>query len=118
MELTPSALFALSQTLSLDPAVTLIHRLADHWLWFTPQRAGQRWGWCSREEATDFSALRNRHFAQETAFYYSAVEQDALPDGARWLNPLDAIPLKQAPLPVNPGALSLAAGLALRPEDS
>ncbi|WP_345829284.1 pilus assembly protein PilM [Erwinia sp. HDF1-3R] len=118
MELSPSALFALSQTLSLDPAVTLIHRLADHWLWFAPQRAGQRWGWCSREEANDFSALRTRHFAQEAAFYYSTVEQDALPDGAKWLNPLDAIPLKQAPLPVYPGAFSLAAGLALRPEDS
>ncbi|WP_261791468.1 hypothetical protein [Candidatus Erwinia dacicola] len=43
IELTPAALFALADSLRLDPATTLVHRLSDHWLRFAPQHRKQPW---------------------------------------------------------------------------
>lgn len=116
-ELSAAALRSLSLALALDPQACLVHRLADHWLWFSPQNRQQPCGWCPREEAGDFAALRLRHLPDAPLIYYSAAEAEGLPDGARDLLPLDALQLMQPPLPSCSGSFALAAGLALRPED-
>ncbi len=113
-ELTPAALRALALSLPLPPDATLVHRLADHWLWFPAQ---QQAGWCAVEEAPDFAALRSRYLPDITDFYYSSALDDPLPDKAQPLNPLEAFVFKQLPLPLLTGAFALAAGLALRPGD-
>ncbi|MGE9552462.1 type IV pilus biogenesis protein PilM [Erwinia amylovora] len=116
LELTPAALLAMANTLRLDPSAALVHRLHDHWLWFAPLQP-QGWGWCAQEETPDFSTLRQQHLSGISSFYYSSIEEDALPEGTQWLNPLEAFVMKQPPLPLLPGAFTLAAGLALRPGD-
>ncbi|WNN44645.1 pilus assembly protein PilM [Winslowiella toletana] len=116
-ELTAAALRSLALALALDQAATLVHRLADHWLWFSPQDKQQPCGWCTLDDAADYRALRQRYLPAATVIYYSALEADSLPEGARDLLPLDALQLMQPPLPHSSGSFALAAGLALRPED-
>ncbi|MFS2221824.1 pilus assembly protein PilM [Pantoea sp. B65] len=116
-ELTATALRSLSLALALEPTATLVHRLADHWLWFAPQNTRQPCGWCSYAEAADYPTLRMRYLPASSVIYYSAVDADLLPENARDLLPLDALQLMQAPLPRCSGCFALAAGLALRPED-
>ncbi|MCU5771861.1 pilus assembly protein PilM [Erwiniaceae bacterium BAC15a-03b] len=116
-ELTAAALRSLSQGLKLDPAATLVHRLADHWLWFSPQNSQQPCGWCSHDEASDFQALRLRYLPDSGVIYYSAVVADLLPDETHDLLPLQALQMIQPPLPPYSGSFALATGLALRPED-
>ncbi|WP_034917594.1 pilus assembly protein PilM [Erwinia sp. 9145] len=117
LELTPAALYALAETLALDPAAALVHRLSDHWLWYSAALAGQRWGWCSSAQAPDFETLKALHLPEIPSVFYSSAGASAPPENTTPLNPLDATTLKQPPLPVHAGAFTLAAGLALRPED-
>jgi len=117
LELTPAALFALAKTMHIDPAAALVHRLHDHWLWCS-LRQPSRWGWCATEDVVDFTTLRQQYLPNVSSFYYSSLKEEALPEEAQWLNPLDAFALRHPPLPQRPGAFTLAAGLALRPEDS
>lgn len=116
-ELSAAALRSLSLALALDPRATLVHRLTDHWLWFSPQNKQQPCGWCLREEAVDYPTLRRQHLPAAELIYYSAIEAGALPDDAHDLLPLDALQLMQPPLPPCSGSFALATGLALRPED-
>lgn len=118
LELTPAALFALSTSLPLDPEAALVHRLQDHWLWYSALPAQPRWGWCSLEDAPDFASLQQKQLPEFHAFYYSSILQEPLPESAQWLNPLAAFALRQPPLPCQSGAFTLAAGLALRPGDA
>ncbi|MEM6161167.1 pilus assembly protein PilM [Erwinia sp. P6884] len=118
MELTPAGLCAISQALRPQPATALVHRLEDHWLWYAGDLVGQKWGWRSRQEVPDFATLRAQHLPEITTIYYSAIGEDNLPPGTLALNPLEALAQKQPPLPLYAGAFTLAAGLALRPEDA
>lgn len=117
LELTPAALFSLAKTMCLDPTAALVHRLHDHWLWCS-LRQPSLWGWCATEDVADFTALRQQYLPDISSFYYSSLKEEALPEGTQWLNPLEAFALRLPPLPRRPGAFTLAAGLALRPEDS
>lgn len=117
LELSPAALSALSSSLALPSSAALVHRLEDHWLWFSPNNHQHRWGWCSRLETPDFASLQQTQLAEFSSFYYSATGDGDLPEGAEPLNPFEAFAYKQPPLPVSTGAFSLAAGLALRPGD-
>ncbi|MCX8958871.1 pilus assembly protein PilM [Erwinia psidii] len=117
LELTPTALFVLAKNMRLDPGAVLVHRLYDHWLWCCPFRQ-PNWGCCSLQDAPDFTSLRRVHLPDVNSFYYSAIMDTPLPEGARWLNPLAVLAHMQPPLPINPGAFTLAAGLALRPGDA
>ena len=114
-ELTPAALRALALGLKLNAAAVLVHRLADHWLWFP---AGQQAGWCALDDAPDFAALRSRYLPDTANFYYSSTLNDDLPDDTQRLNPLEAFAFKQLPLPLSTSEFALAAGLALRPGDT
>lgn len=116
VELTPTALFVLSKNMRPGSDAALVHRLHDHWLWFCPLKQ-QNWGWCPLEEAPDFSTFRQTHLPGITSFYYSSIMETPLPEGAQWLNPLGVFAHMQPSLPRNPGAFSLATGLALRPGD-
>lgn len=118
LELTPAALCALSCSLSLNPSAALVHRLHDHWLWYTALPGHPRWGWCSLQDAPDFAALKQKQLAKIEEFYYSSLPEEPLPACAQWLDPLAAFSLKHPPLPQCSGAFSLAAGLALRPGDA
>ncbi|WP_437612683.1 pilus assembly protein PilM [Erwinia sp. V71] len=115
-ELNTAAMCALAQVLALEEGTALVHRLNDHWLWFAPQLA-QPCGWCSHDDATDYAALRQRYLPDVALIYYSAAEQESLPDGARELLPLAALQQLQPPLPAWSGSFAQATGLALRPED-
>lgn len=118
LELTPAALFALSTSLSLDPSAAMVHRLQDHWLWYSALPARPEWGWCSLQDAPDFSTLRQKQLPDFNAFYYSSQLKEPLPESAQWLDPFAAFALRQPPLPGLSGAFTLAAGLALRPGDA
>lgn len=117
LELTMTALYVLSQALALEPQATLVHRLADYWLWFSPQNAQQPCGWCTYDDAADFCALRRRYLSASTTIYYSAVEADPIPDGTYELLPLKALQQIQPSLPPFSSTFALAAGLALRSDD-
>ncbi|MGB9098522.1 pilus assembly protein PilM [Erwinia sp.] len=117
LELSPAALHALSSSLSLNPSSALVHRLQDHWLWYSALPARPRWGWCSLQDAPDFAMLQQKQLPDFDSFYYSSFQPGALPERAQWLDPFDAFALKQPPLPMLNGAFTLAAGLALRPGD-
>lgn len=117
LELAPAALFTLAQNLRIGPEAALVHRLADHWLWFGA-RLQPEWGWCPAHEAADLATLRDKYLADATTFYYSSAFAEALPAEARWLDPLVAFAFRPPPLPAFSAAFALAAGLALRPEDA
>ncbi|MEI2267370.1 pilus assembly protein PilM [Erwinia sp. CGal63] len=117
LELAPAALFALAQSLRLNPDVALVHRLPDHWLWYGAQLEPE-WGWCPAHEAADLAALREKQLAGATRCYYSSALAEAPPAEADLLDPLAAFAFKQPPLPAFGGAFALAAGLALRPGDA
>ncbi len=118
LELSPAALCALSTSLSLDASAAIVHRVQDHWLWYSSQPAQPRWGWCSLLDAPDFAALQQKQLPEFQSFYYSSSQPEPLPAGAQWLDPFAAFVLKQPPLPLLSGLFSLAAGLALRPGDA
>lgn len=117
LELAPAALFALAQSLRLSPDAVLVHRLPDHWLWFGT-RLQPPWGWCPAYDAANLAALREKYLVNAATLYYSSALPEALPADALWLEPLAAFAFKSLPLPAYSGAFALAAGLALRPEDT
>lgn len=117
LELTPAALCALARTLALDREAALVHRLSDHWVWYAPQSAEHPWGWCSQEDAADFSILQQRYLQGSHVIWYSSVLAEPRPEGTCALSPLAALQCYQPPLPASEGAFVLATGLALRPED-
>lgn len=117
MELTPAALYTLARGLSLDTSAALVHRLSDHWLWYAPQSGEHAWGWCSLDDAADFSALQQRYLQGSHSVWYSSALAEELPEGTCALSPLAAVQCYQPPLPLYDGAFALATGLALRPED-
>ncbi|MBK0003086.1 type IV pilus biogenesis protein PilM [Erwinia sp. S38] len=117
IDLTPSALSVLARALMLAPDASLVHRLSDHWLWYSPQHAERPWGWCPREDIADFSALQQRYLPPQSAVWYSSALDDAPPQGTMALSPFAALQFLQPPLPVCGGAYTIAAGLAMRPED-
>lgn len=116
LELTTAALHVLYLSLSLEPTAALVHRLSDHWLWFSPQHTHRSSGWCSQTDIRHYDTLRKRHLKDSTIIYYSATTHDPLPDTAQPLLPLSAIS-SPLPLTAHQGMFTLAAGLALRPED-
>ncbi|MFG1174847.1 type IV pilus biogenesis protein PilM [Erwiniaceae bacterium CAU 1747] len=117
MDLTPSALSVLARALALQPDATLVHRLSDHWLWYSPQQGERPWGWCPFEDVADFATLQQRYLPPQGAIWYSSALDETLPEGTTALSPFAALQFLQPPLPVCVGAYSIAAGLAMRPED-
>ena len=117
VELTPSALMVLAQALSLAADTVLVHRLADHWLWYAPTHDAQPWGWCPVAESADFVALQQRCLPEHSTIWYSSTLSEPLPAGTKQLMPLAALQYLQPPLPADAGAYALALGLALRPGD-
>ncbi|AXF78026.1 pilus assembly protein PilM [Erwinia tracheiphila] len=117
MELTPAALCALAKHMLLTPGSALIHRLEDHWLWYCVKQQPS-WGWCSLEDAPVFRILRQKYLSDQVSFHYSSMTATCLPEDSQWLNPFRVLAHQQPPLPMMPGAFSVAAGLALRPGDA
>jgi len=117
VDLTPSALSVLSPVLGLEPDVTLVHRLHDHWLWYSPRQREHAWGWCPLDEAETFSLLQQRYLSAESVVHYSSVLGELPPEGTQALSPFTALRFLQPPLPAAESMYTLALGLALRPED-
>lgn len=117
VDITPSALSVLAQALALGRDATLVHRLHDQWLWYSPRQAERPWGWCPQDEISDFFTLRQRYLPADSAIWYSAAQDDVLPEGTTALSPFSAIPFRHPPLPACSGAFTLATGLAMRPDD-
>ncbi|CAK9886547.1 MAG: hypothetical protein XXXJIFNMEKO3_02992 [Candidatus Erwinia impunctatus] len=117
MDIAPSALFVLSGALAIPPGAVLVHRLFDHWLWYGAAQQEPHWGWCPLQDAEDFSHLKSRFFPHVHQCYYSGIDEQTPPAGSFTLPVLDALTFKHPPLPSQSGALALAIGLALRPEE-
>jgi pilus assembly protein HofM len=117
IELTPSALAILAEALALGADATLVHRVSDHWLWYSPQYGEQPWGWCLCDDVPNFTALQQRYLPSTGTIWYSSVLDDALPEGTSALSPFTAIRFLQPPLPTCSSAYTLATGLAMRAED-
>lgn len=117
MDLAVSGLCALANAMAQAPDATLVHRLYDHWLWYSPAHSEQPWGWCPLSDAADFSLLRERSLSSAGQVWYSSALDEPLPAGTLALSPFTTLRFLQPPLPLCAGAFALAVGLALRPED-
>ncbi|MGV3345224.1 type IV pilus biogenesis protein PilM [Enterobacteriaceae bacterium LUAb1] len=118
MELSPNALGLLSTVLGFSANTILVHRLSDHWIWYRVSAQQPGWGWCSRADIDDFSVLRETYFNDSAPIWFSASQPGLPPEGTQVLQPLQALIFQQPPLPAYPPSFALAAGLALRPEDT
>lgn len=116
LELTPAALRSLADGLNLPGDATLVHRLADHWLWYSPQQQTPG-GWCPRSAADDLPALIASQLPGITSLYISDSGGDVQPALGHALQPLAAFTARMPPVPPSQQPFALAAGLALRPED-
>ncbi len=62
--------------------------------------------------------VRQRCFPQASTLYGCAPSPDLLPDAFFSFSPFSLFAYRQPPLPQQEAAFCIAAGLALRPEDS
>ncbi|MHA6312920.1 type IV pilus biogenesis protein PilM [Pantoea sp. S-LA4] len=110
-ELTTEALKRLAQQARLAAGAVLVLQQDKRWLWSDGQTAADA------GDAISLEALQQQAFPQASALFVCASQPVAWPATAKPFSPFDLIPFQQPPLPANPGAFALAAGLALRDKD-
>ncbi|SLM64897.1 MULTISPECIES: type IV pilus biogenesis protein PilM [Dickeya] len=125
VEITPCALRCMAACAGLAPNRLLLHRFDDHWLWVSPLEAPLAFGTLHPEELADEStrlATINARYQQGAAYdaYLSASTPQAVPVASPaildW--PVLSAFRVHPPLPAFPAAFAIAAGLAVRPEDT
>lgn len=116
VEQTPSALRVLASVLKLEADAVLIHGLADHWIWYAPHQPEPS-GWCPRSTAEDAAAVVRLHLAGAERIYVSDSRGTGAAGTGTSLLPFSAFTLLTPPLPPSQQPFTLAAGLALRPEE-
>jgi len=110
-ELTTDALKRLAQQAALSSGAVVVLQQAQRWLWSDGQTA------TDAGEPIALETLRQQAFPQATHLFWCAAQPTATPAHVTPFSPFDLFRYKQPPLPENPGAFALAAGLALREED-
>lgn len=109
-ELTTDALRRLVRQASWPPGAVLALHQDERWLWSDAQTAAD-----SAEFASPDALLQA--FPDAPAVAWCAADEAPLPADAVLFSPFSLFRYQQPPLPENPGAFALAAGLALRGED-
>ncbi|MEK6308257.1 pilus assembly protein PilM [Pantoea dispersa] len=111
-ELSSLALTQIAMRVPLRPHQLLIHPLCDHWLWTL---AGENSACGAATEPLTLAHLRDTFPQAQTVF---CTSPQALPEAeVQRCKPLALLHYLQPPLPAEAGALAIALGLALRPED-
>ncbi|HAB73685.1 MAG: pilus assembly protein PilM [Pantoea sp.] len=114
-ELTTHALALAARAAGLKDDAALLIGHDAHWLWYS--RASESVvGSASLETAPE--EVRQRCFPQASTLYGCAPSPDLLPDAFFSFSPFSLFAYRQPPLPQQEAAFCIAAGLALRPEDS
>lgn len=114
-ELTTHALALVAQAAGLAENAALLICHDAQWLWYS--RASETLVGSAGLETTA-EALTQRCFPQADALYGCAPPPVALPDAFAPFTPFSLFTYQQPPLPPQEAAFCIAAGLALRPEDS
>lgn len=122
IDISPSVLCAMAAFAGLNRDMGLLHRLEQEWLWVAPRSMPFAYGVLPAGEFENvqqaLSAMRIACPALgDQEIYYSSVLDEPLPAGVRPWSPFTAFSYLQPPLPAQPMAFVLAAGLALRRED-
>ncbi|TCT86526.1 pilus assembly protein HofM [Gibbsiella quercinecans] len=123
VDITPCALASVAAACGLAPEAGLLHHLEQAWLWVGPRSAPFTYGVLRASEchhAEQALAVVREHCPAlgEKEVYYSSMLAEGLPEGAVSWSPFTAFAQLSPPLPALTGAFVLAAGLALREEDS
>ncbi|MFV9670675.1 type IV pilus biogenesis protein PilM [Pantoea sp. KXB25] len=109
-ELTTDALKRLVRQAAWPPGAVLALHQDERWLWSDAHTAVDTAGVATPE------ALRQA-FPDAPAVAWCAAGEAVLPADATLFSPFDLFRYQQPPLPENPGAFVLAAGLALRGDE-
>ncbi|MGM3173378.1 type IV pilus biogenesis protein PilM [Dickeya lacustris] len=125
VDITPCALRCMAAFAGLAQDRLLIHRVSDHWLWVSPLNEPLAFGTLHSDEIADESTLLtavNARYQQSEwrDAYLSATREPPMQQGTSGLldwSVLGAFHI-HPPLPANPAAFAIAAGLAVRAEDS
>ncbi|AHG19967.1 pilus assembly protein HofM [Chania multitudinisentens RB-25] len=122
IEITPCVLCAMAAFAGLAPDVGLLHRLEQEWLWVAPRNTPFAYGVLpASENSSAQQALVVMRAAcpvlGNKVVYYSSVLDEELPTGTLPWSPFTAFKQLHPPLPAQPMAFVLAAGLALRRGD-
>jgi len=125
VELTPCAIQAAASAAGVPAESLLLHRLEQHWLWVAPHGLPFQFGLLEDEDIDEPARLREklttlyRHRKLcNDELYFTSTGEDPVPDGMRSWSAFDAFQQVSPPLPVNPGAFAIAAGLAVRAADN
>lgn len=111
-ELTTEALKRLARQAALQDGAVLVLQQDNRWLWSDARTAADS------GEAATLETLQQQAFPDTRSVAWCTAEEGALPTDAIPFSPFDLFRYKQPPLPENPGAFALAAGLALRDGDA
>lgn len=125
VEIAPCALRCMARQAGVAPDGLLLHRCDDHWLWVSPLNHPLHFGVFHDDDMADaggflsyVSTCYPPAAGQPVFFTSSSAETlaNAGPALIRW-SPLTVFRQLQPPLPEQPAAFAIAAGLALRPGD-
>ncbi|NYS31628.1 type IV pilus biogenesis protein PilM [Pantoea sp. WMus005] len=111
-ELSTEALKRLAQQAELQNGSVLALQQDNLWLWSDARTVAES------GEGDTLETLKQQAFPRGPSVAWCAAEACALPADAIAFSPFDLFRYKQPPLPENPGAFALAAGLALRDGDA
>ncbi len=122
IDLTPCAIQHSACAAGVPAESLLLHQLGKQWLWVAPHGLPFQFGLLEEDEVPGPDQWRERLFQMYSAsklcneaIYFSSTEQDRPPEGMQSWSPFSAFTQMSPPLPVNPAAFAIAAGLALRP---
>lgn len=124
IELAPCALQFAASAAGVSADKLLLHRLDEGWLWVSPQDLPFQFGVFAEHEITDIVQLAKLAKEQyrasklcDAGVLLSGMQSEALPAGIDGWSPFSALAQFSPPLPANPWAFTLAAGLAFRTRD-
>ena len=125
IELTPCAIQTAARAANLPAEALLLHRFDKQWLWTAPHGLPFQFGLFDDDEMGDpadfqkkLATLYRAHTLCDDTLYFTSVDDFPTPDGMKSWSPFSAFQQMSPPLPLNPGAFAIAAGLAVRPADS
>lgn len=123
IDITPCALYMMAKFAGVPSTAGLLHRLENEWLWVASRTEPFTYGVLPAIKSAHAQQALAEMFSvcptlRETEIYYSSIRDEVLPEGVIPWSPFTAFSQLHPPLPLLPMAFVLAAGLALRPEDS
>ncbi|CNE23956.1 type IV pilus assembly protein PilM [Yersinia nurmii] len=124
IDISPCALRYMAVAAKLPPRHLLLHRIEREWLWATSVDMPFRYGLITAQEGgnttdilVELHRLNPPAGGPALGVYYSSIGDEPIPENTLPWSPFIAFRQQQPPLPILPGAFTLAGGLAIRPED-